>query len=165
MQDINTLQDRLDAALTRIGRGLSDLGPLQTEPEVPPQPEGPDPAELEAELASEREVTAQLQERLKTSRERADARIAEVESDLQTAQDQLAEIEADRVRLKAMLTALRDTCEALRTANEEGLGDSDLINTAMATEIEALHAMRASDRAELEAIVAMIGDATDEGGR
>ena len=158
MQDINTLQDRLDAALTRIGRGLSDLGPLHVEP---PAPVGPTPEELQAELESERELTAQLQERLKSSRERADTRIAEVEADLETTQTQLAEVESDRVRLKSMLTALRDTCEALRAANAEGLGDADLINTAMATEIEALHAMRASDRYELESIVALIGDATD----
>ena len=64
-----------------------------------------------------------------------------------------------------MLTALRDTCEALRSANAQGLGDNDLINTAMATEIETLHAMRASDRSELEAIVALIGNATDSDGR
>jgi hypothetical protein len=42
----------------------------------------------------------------------------------------------------------------LRAANETGVGEPHLINKAMMAELEALRAVRSSDRAEVDAIIA-----------
>ncbi|SPJ22390.1 hypothetical protein [Palleronia abyssalis] len=164
MQDITELQGRLERALDRVNAGLERLGPI-----LPPAPE-PEPVEdlrpevetLKGELASERELVTQLEERLKGSRERHESRVAELESELESAQTLLAEIEEDRARLKVVADALRDTCEALRSVNAEGVGDAELVNTAMAAEIETLATLRRSDRSELDGVLALLAPVVAE---
>jgi len=48
---------------------------------------------------------------------------------------------------------LTSTIDALRTANEAGVGEPHLINKAMMAELEALRASRATDVAEADAIL------------
>ena len=161
MQDITELQRRLSGALERIGHGLERLGavaPPVPEPQAAP---GPDPADLEAALASERELTAQLQERIRATRERSDSRVAENEKELRDVHALLAAVESDRNRLKAIAETLSETCSQLRELNAKGVADAHVVNHAMTTEIDALRIMRDSDRSELDSIVRMLGDADD----
>lgn len=164
MQDITELQQRLSAALDRIEADVEQLARPTPTPEPVPQPEtptGPDPAQLEAELAAERELVQQLEERLRSTRDRQEARVAAVEAELETAHGLLAEIEEDRGRLKIVVEGLRESCEALREVNGDNLGDVELVNTAMAAEIEALAALRRSDRAELDAVLSLFATAAE----
>ncbi|WP_375262406.1 hypothetical protein [Palleronia sp.] len=164
MPDITELQQRLAAALDRIEADVEQLARPAPAPEPVPEPEpptGPDPARLEADLAAERELVQQLEERLKSTRERQEARVAAVEAELETAHGLLAEMEEDRGRLKVVADGLRESCEALRQVNAAHVGDVELVNTAMASEIEALAALRRSDRAELDAVLALFADAAE----
>lgn len=165
MQDITELQQRLAAALDRIEADVEQLARPAPEPEQAPEPEaprGPDVAQLEADLAAERELVQQLEERLRSTRDRQEARIAAIEADLRTAHDLLAEMEEDRGRLRGAAEGLAATCEALRQANAGNVGDAELVNAAMATEIEALSALRRSDRSELDAVLALFAAATED---
>ena len=162
MQDITELQQRLSAALDRIEADVEQLARPAPAPEPRPEPpQGPDPAQLEADLAAERELVQQLEERLKSTRDRQEARIASVEAELETAHGLLAEMEEDRGRLKVVVEDMRETCQALRHANTTNVGDVELVNTAMVTEVEALAALRRSDRAELDAVLALFATAAE----
>lgn len=164
MQDITELERRITAALDRIGSGLDGLyadAPVaapagQTEP-------GGDDA-LKAELEAERALTAQLEERLRTSRDRHDARLAEIEGEVDRVKTLLDAMEQDRQRLKAVNDALRNSNQALREANADGIGDAHLVNTAVMTELDALRAMRDSDRAELNGIITALAPVLEPGG-
>ncbi len=146
MQDITELQARMDGALDRIAKGLAALGPAT---------EGS--SSLEGDLAAERELSASLQDRLRASRAEYEERIAAMEAELAETRRLLASVEEDRGRLRAASDTLRTTCERLRKAAAENI-DAELINGAMQTEIEALGAARRSDRAELDAIVSLLGE-------
>ena len=162
MQDITELQQRLAAALDRIEADVEQLARPAPPPEpVPEAPQGPDPDALAAELSAERELVQQLQERLKSTHERHEARVAAVEAELQTAHALLAGIEEDRDRLKAVTEGLRAQCEALRHAHANNVTDAEPANSAMATEIEALTALRESDRSELDALLVLFRDAAE----
>lgn len=153
MQDINELHQRLAAALDRIEADVEQLARPMPEPVAEPEPpQGPDAAQLESDLAAERELVQQLEERLRSTRDRYEARVTAAESELETAHALLAELEEDRGRLKVVADGLRESCEALRQTNAP---DAELINTAMAAEIEALATMRRSDRSELDAVLAL----------
>ncbi|SFG20001.1 hypothetical protein SAMN04488020_101487 [Palleronia marisminoris] len=154
MQDINELHQRLAAALDRIEADVEQLARPRPEPvaEPEPEPQGPDAAQLESDLAAERELVQQLEERLKSTRDRYEARVTAAESELETAHALLAELEEDRGRLKVVADGLRESCEALRQTDAP---DGELINTAMAAEIEALATMRRSDRSELDTVLAL----------
>ena len=159
MPDITELQQRLAAALDRIEADVKKLARPAPEPAPEPEaPEGPDLDQLAAELAAERDLVQQLEERLKATRDRYEARVTAAESELETAHALLAELEEDRGRLKLVADGLRESCEALRQTNAP---DGELINTAMAAEIEALATMRRSDRSELDAVLALFANAAD----
>ena len=154
MHDISELQGRLAAALDRIGAGLDALGPRQhSAPQVRAEI---DVDALLGELEAERALVAQLNERIAANRAKAEAQIAELNEELDRRQEILERMEDDRAQFKALNDALRASNGALRLANEAGLGDDALINSGMQTEIEALRQMRASDRAELDAIIALL---------
>ncbi|TDL84135.1 hypothetical protein E2L08_01295 [Palleronia sediminis] len=181
MEDISEFQQRLARALDRIGAGLEHLHPERPAPAPDPAPEPPaeaapaeapepaepaiDPAELEAlrgEVEAEREFAAQLQERLTASKSRYEAQIAELRDELERTRKVLADTDADRNRVRAVADDLHEACEALRHANAEGVGEAHLINSAVMTELETARAMRRSDRAELDAIIELLGRALPE---
>ena len=60
-------------------------------------------------------------------------------------------MEAQRLRLAN--DRLRETNEALRQANADGVAEPRLINRAMLAEIEGLRAARAADAAEAGAVL------------
>jgi len=109
--------------------------------------------ELQSELETEREVTAQLEERVRAIKVKQETRVAALERDLTEARAALQTLEPDRQRLKEVNGTLRDVNRALREANAAGLADAELVNVAMAAELEALRAARESDRAEIDTIL------------
>ena len=165
MQDITELERRITAALDRIGSGLDGLDRVDPTPASPDSdPDAPDPAQILADLEAERAVTAQLEERLRTSRERHDARLVEIEREVDRVKALLDAMEQDRQRLKAVNDALRNSNQALREANADGISDAHLVNTAVMTELDALRAMRDSDRAELNGIITALAPVLEQNG-
>lgn len=164
MADISELQTRLSRALDRVAAGLERLAP---DPDA--KGEAADPlvraqseiARLTEEIEGERDASAQLRERIRASRERHDARVAEVEAELARAQAILAATEEDRGRLKALVTQLTETCEGLHQSAADGGATGAEVNAAMAIELEALRTLRQSDRAEIDAILRLLGEEAD----
>ncbi|SFP27883.1 hypothetical protein [Tranquillimonas alkanivorans] len=162
MKDITELERRITAALDRIGAGVEGLSRSAPAP-APSDDEGQTTAVLQAELEAERETTAQLEERVRAIQERQDTRVVQLEAELAAAMERLDRVEADRRRIKRVNDELRGSNQALREANEAGLADAALVDQAMRTELDALRAMRDSDRAEMEEILADLAPALDEG--
>lgn len=155
MSDIVELERRIVAALERIGQGLDGLDPGGSEQSVADS--GPDRAELEKlreALESERSANARLNERVKALQERQETQVARLEQRVADLTARAEAAEADVDRLRAVNGRLRETSAALREANAEGVGDPRAIDAAMVAELEALTALRASDRAEIDAILA-----------
>ena len=148
MSQIEELQQRITAALDRIGQGLelaaSGAG-------------GADPAEMDAlreALDEEKLANQQLEERVRTLREREETQRVAAElaqADLQAAQ---AKFDKDLQALRKANQQLRDNNQALRQANEAGVAEPHLINKAMLAELEGLRASRAADQAETSAVMA-----------
>lgn len=68
----------------------------------------------------------------------------------------LAALDADLQRLRKANDTLRASNEALRQANQSGIGEPELVNQAMAAEIEGLRATRATELAEANAVLARL---------
>jgi len=158
MSDITELERRIISALERIGQGLDGLERID--------PGRPDPAEVEGlreALESERSVNAQLNERVKAIRERQETQVARLEQRVADLKASLEALESELEQFRAVNIRLRETSAALRAANAEGLGDADAIDAAMQAEIDSLARLRASDRAELDAILAELAPLAEGG--
>lgn len=150
MSDINSLQGRITAALDRIGAGVSQLN------KVSPQAESTAVAEaaaLRGQLEEERSANAQLEERVRVLKERQDGNIAKLEKRVETQAATLAGLDAELQRLRASNAELRELNAQLRSAASDGATSPELINRATIAEVEALAAQRATDEAEIDAII------------
>ena len=150
MSDINSLQGRITAALDRIGAGVSQLN------KVSPQAESTAVAEADAlrgQLEEERSANAQLEERVRVLKERQDGNIAKLEKRVETQAATLAGLDAELQRLRASNAELRELNAQLRSAASDGATSPELINRATIAEVEALAAQRATDEAEIDAII------------
>ncbi|WP_435170505.1 hypothetical protein [Falsirhodobacter sp. 1013] len=87
-------------------------------------------------VEEEREVNAQLAERLRVVKERSAARIAALEAEVASLTEQLETLRSAAGELHEQLSEMR--------------GDTS------AAEVESLRALRASDRAELDAVLAAL---------
>jgi HPt (histidine-containing phosphotransfer) domain-containing protein len=159
MQEISGLEKRITAALERIGKGVDRLG----HPQKPaPNSAGATEAALRAQLDDEKALTTQLQDRLRAAKER------EPKGDLQDKIDRLTQqldvqgLELQRMRRTA--AALREQLAALRDAQTAGLVEPHLLNKAMATELDALRALRLSEVAEIDEILAALDPHVAEAG-
>jgi len=65
--------------------------------------------------------------------------------------------------LKQTTVQLREIIEALRDANNAGVGDPHLINKAMLAELEALRALRDSEQAEVKTLLSELKPLVGEG--
>lgn len=146
MNDIHDTEHRIHAALERIRSGLETT---LAQPVADPE----ELASLREALDHERRSNSELEERLRDLRERQETQIAGLERDLEALGARAEAIAAELARLRAVNAQLRENNAALRAANAEGLGDSDLINTALQSELEALRSLREGDRAELDAVL------------
>ena len=161
MQEIGELEQRITAALERIGRGVERITQTPRAP-VPQPPVATPPAAavpaadaaLRAQLEEEKSLTAQLQERLRSLKDR------ETKSDLQDKVDKLTQqldvqgLELQRMRRTA--AALREQVAALRTAQLSGVTEPQLINKSMQAELDALRALRLTEVAEMDDILAAL---------
>ncbi|SFS48594.1 hypothetical protein SAMN04488040_0558 [Sulfitobacter marinus] len=162
MSDIEQLQGRIMAAMERASRGLENLAPVKED--VP---------DLSQDLEDERTANAQLTERIKalneqmetaateaqTKLEEAEAKIAEMETKLAQegeAQSRIEQLDVELQQVRGANAKLSEACAALRDANEEGVGDPELINKAMQAELDALRAARTAQIAEAEAILSAL---------
>ena len=169
MDDIPEIERRIAAALDRIGAGLDGLGRLVPEPEI--DPDAPTVEGLQAELdaqtnrADAAEAYARKQaDRMDTLETERDARADELRaqgSDLVRAQARAEAAEAEMARLVQVNALLRDNNRALREANEGGLADAGLVEDGLRAELQALAALRAADRAEIDAVLAELAPALD----
>ncbi len=146
MSDIEGLQSRIMAALDQIGQGIDGL-----------DAGGGDIDTLRQELADEKLANAQLEERVKALK----AKLAEAEAagaKAGSADEErgagLRKLDAELQALRLANKHLRENNAALREANAEGVAEPHLINKAMMAELEGLRAVRASDRAEMDAVLA-----------
>lgn len=144
MSDVAALEQRISVAMDRIERGLGEIGASAA---------ASDDAGLQSQLEEERFANAQLEERVKVLKERQDTKISELEARVSAQRDQMAALDAELQRLRASSADLRDVNAQLRTAATEGVADAELINRAMMAEVEALSAQRASESAEVDAIL------------
>jgi len=146
MSQIEELQSRITAAMARIGAGVEQIAAA---------PSGPDP-ETVSQLEEERLANAQLQERLKAIRTKHESELGRLNGDLASQSEAMARLDMDVQRLRAANDQLRESNAALRSANEEGVGEPHLINKAMLAELEALRASRATDTAEVGAVLSKL---------
>ena len=147
MNDVTALETRITAALGRIETGLgrmADAGSYDTA----------GAAALQSQLDEERFANAQLEERVKALKERQDTKITELMSQVAQQRDQLAALDAEMQRLRTSNADLREVGAQLRAAATEGAASPELINQALEAEVAALTAQRASEAAEVDAILA-----------
>lgn len=157
MSDIAELERRIIAGLERIGAGIDGLGAAGG---------GTDASELAAlrdALEAEKLANAQLEERVSAIKEKQETTVKAMEETISTLTKDASKHEADAKKLLNVNAQLRESNDALRVANESGVGDAHLINKAMQTELDALHSTRKADLAELETIMAELKPLIKEG--
>ncbi|MFT4960589.1 MAG: hypothetical protein ACI92Z_001673 [Paracoccaceae bacterium] len=162
MSQIDELQGRIMAAMERIGTGVAALenSPAKTAEADP---------DIVTALEEEKLANAQLGERLKSIHSKHDKEVdalkaelanstvsQKLRSDLATQSEAMARLDMDVQRLRQSNDQLRESNAALRGANEQGIGEPNLINKAMLTELEGLRATRATDAAEASAILSKL---------
>ena len=163
MQDITELEKRFTTALERIGKGVDRLA-AQPRPAASTAAPAAAPLDsaLRAQLEEEKSLTAQLQARLRAAKDR------EAKGDLQDKVDRLTqELDVQGLELQRMRrvnATLREQLEALRTAAAAGATEPGLINKAMAAELDALRAIRLTEMAEMDEILAALEPHLTEAG-
>ncbi|MCA0847805.1 hypothetical protein [Salipiger thiooxidans] len=120
-------------------------------------------ARLRDALDEERMANSQLEERVKTLRSRLEeaqaAPAAPAVSDaalmerVEAQRESMAALDAEMQRLKTANDMLRKTCEEMRSALQDNVGEPHLVNKAMLAELEALRAARAAEEAEIRAVL------------
>ena len=145
MSDITELERRITGALDRIGAGLDRIGGSGGASKELTQ--------LREALETERTANAQLEERVKAIRDRQEQTVSALEAEVARLREASGSHDSELQRLRRVNEQLRQNNQALREANAEGVGDAHLINTSMMTELDALRASRAADRAELDAVL------------
>ncbi len=158
MQEITALEQRITAALDRIGKGIDGIGaaPRPVPAAVAAPAAGVSAAEtaLKTQLDEERAVTAQLQTRLRASKEREAKGDMQEKLDRVTQQLDVQGLELQRMR--RINSTLREQIEALRAAQTAGVTEPQLINKAMTVELDALRALRLTEVAEMDEILAAL---------
>jgi len=161
MSQIDELQSRIAAAMERIGAGVTSLAERE-------DAHAPDPG-LERALEEEKLANAQLEERLRALKARHDDDLAKLRAELDRSAEMktltaelasqgeaMAQLDMDVQRLRQANEQLRSSNSALRSANETGVGEPHLINKAMLAELEGLRAARATDKAEVSAVLSKL---------
>lgn len=120
-------------------------------------------ARLRNALDEEKMANSQLEERVKTLRSRLEeaqaAPAAPLVSDaalmerVEAQRESMAALDAEMQRLKTANDMLRKTCEEMRGALQDNVGEPHLVNKAMLAELEALRAARAAEEAEIRAVL------------
>ena len=157
MSDFPQLETRITTALERIRSGLDGFAAPPVVTDAPAAVDTSETtakvAELTAKLDEEKTANAQLEERVKLLKERQDGKLAELESNVEAGRARAARMDRELQRLRQVNAELRDINSQLREAVSAGVSEPHLVNKAMLAELEALRAIRASDAAEMDAIL------------
>lgn len=166
MSEISELEQRITAALVRIGKGgealAAQLATAREAAQAAPAVDETLLLEAREALETERQANAQLEERVKAIHEKLQTQVAGLESEVAALRERAGTAETELSGLREVNAKLRENNAALRAANAEGLGDAALIDAGMKAELEALSLLRAGDRAELDDILGMIAPLTEE---
>ena len=146
MSDIADYERRITAALDRAAQAMDQLGAGG---------EG-DTSALAAELEAERVANQQLEERVRAIKEKQETTVAGLEADVARLREALEARDKEVQQMRAVNAELRASNGALREANAQGIGEPDLVNASMITELESLRTQRAAERAEIEDILATL---------
>lgn len=151
MAEIAELESRITAALDRIMAGVGAMSAVRAQPAQT----GDDPqvAGLLAQLAEEKTVTAQLEERVRALKDRQDGQMANLKAREEQGRARLASVDRDIQKLRQANAELRANNVKLREALATGIAEPELINKAMAAELDALRALRAADAAEVDLVI------------
>lgn len=147
MDDIAEFERRITAALDRAAQALDALGSMGG---------GEDTTQLKAELEAERVANSQLEERVRAIKEKQEKMVSRLEAEVAELKDALSDRDAALQQARSLNETLRSSNEALRKANAKGVGNPELINASMMTELDTLRKQRAADRAEIEDILATL---------
>lgn len=104
----------------------------------------------------------ELSERAQRLAERETLKIAEARSEIEDLRNRIDALEAGADKLREANRQLRSNNAALREAHSAGLPDADLINAGLQAELDALVAVRAADRAELDGVLAALRPILEE---
>lgn len=156
MNDISELERRINAALDRIGQGVERFSarPQPVATEVDEADESAELAALRQALDDEKTANAQLEERVRAIREKQNSTVATLAGEVEKLRRLVDEGERGMEALRRTNERLRESNRALREAAGAGMADAELLNGAMAAELDALRAAQAADRAELDAVLA-----------
>ena len=159
MNDINVLDGRIRAALERVRAGL-DRAPAAAAPVTgaPPQ----DATALRAQLDEERTVNAQLEERVRALKDRQDSKLSGLEEQVAAQKGQLADYDREMQRLQQANAELRAVAAELREALMDEVAEPELVNRAALAELDALRAVQAADRAEVDVVMAQLAPLLQE---
>ncbi|WP_300029517.1 hypothetical protein [uncultured Roseobacter sp.] len=149
MSEIDELQRRILSAMDRVAQGLDGLNAA-------------DPAEADAlrqELADEKSINAELKERIDTLSAQHEKILVDAEKKVA---GKMTDLDTQLQKLRRINAQLVEACDALRKANAEGVGDPDLINATMTSELEAIRTMRDAEMAEAGEIIAALTPLLDE---
>lgn len=152
MSDIDTLESRITAALDRIRQGIDGaMTPAQEQPvgEVAQQ------GELEqarAQAAESDQRVRRLKKRGRIAQEQHVREMAALTERVETQSTHLQKLDAELQQLRASNVELRALNTKLRDAVTTGLAP-ELHDAAVNAEMAALHAQRAADAAEVDAIL------------
>lgn len=162
MDTIAELERRITAALMRIGQAVEGIEKQAAPPDSPPVATLADGvaeaeiARLNEALDEEQMLSAQLNERLRTVRDKESAERITLQIEVDRLMKLLDVQGLEMQRLKKTVVALREQTRSLTEAGEMGQIEPHLINKAMLTELEALRALRTTEAAELDEIIAAL---------
>jgi hypothetical protein len=143
MSEIKELENRLSAALGRIGAALARPSEPVEDPRV---------AELGEALEAEKVVVAQLEARVASLRDKT----AALEAEAARLAEELAARDALAQQLRRVNDQLRTSNDALRAAVVEGAADRQILDEGMMAELRGIRASREADRAEIDAVLAQL---------
>ncbi|MCG7622598.1 hypothetical protein [Epibacterium sp. Ofav1-8] len=115
-----------------------------------------DTAALDAELDTLRIELEAMRARAEAAEAASGADASVDEGGSAELDQRLGELDGELQNLRASNDQLRQSNAALRAANAEGVGDPTLINAGLEAEVEGLKAARATDQAEVNAVLARL---------
>ena len=152
LTEVVAQNDQLKAQLDEI----ATVTPDDTQPAT-------DSGASDEELNTLRLELEALRQRAETAEAAAAAASAPSQADVPTdhggsseLDQRLTELDRELQALRASNDQLRESNAALRAANADGIGDPSLINTGLVAEVEGLKAARATDQAEVNAVLARL---------
>ena len=160
MAEFAELEQRLAAALSRIGAGVERLA---IPSDAPSAAQAEAIAHLQAALDAERAARVAADEALNDLQSPSPGfgvAVADT-AELDRLTRQLDAQGLDNQRLRSSVAQLREEVRRLREAAEAGTTDAALVNRALQAELEALRAVRASEITEMADILASLGPLVD----